>query len=157
MTSEWTTLRGQLTDDATTPLLLLRVAVKDPTVGYYLPDPYISLLRMQNGISDFTYLFTYLFLLCVSAARTEIRALAERRVNLHLHLSFNCGGRWGTTDDFTTTFLHFSLFSTALWDLANSRPVHSRMLSSHLFLCPPCLLPPFTVPVSYTHLTLPTS
>ena len=39
----------------------------------------------------------------------------------------------------------FSLFSTALWDLANSRPVHSLMLSSHLFLCLPCLLPPFTV------------
>ena len=55
-------------------------------------------------------------------------------------------GRWGTTDDFATSFRHFSLFSTALWDLPNSRPVHSLMLSSHLFLCPPCLLPPFTVP-----------
>ena len=42
-------------------------------------------------------------------------------------------------------FSIFSLFSTALWDLPNSRPVHSLMLSSHLFLCP-CLLPPFTVP-----------
>ena len=42
---------------------------------------------------------------------------------------------WGTTDDFTTSFLHFSLFSTALWDLAKSRPVHSLMLSSHFFLC----------------------
>ena len=39
----------------------------------------------------------------------------------------------------------FSLFSTALCDLANSRPVHSPMLSSHLFLCLPCLLSPFTV------------
>ena len=29
--------------------------------------------------------------------------------------------------------IFFSLFSTALWDLANSRPVHSLMLSSHLF------------------------
>ena len=38
------------------------------------------------------------------------------------------------------------LFSTALWDLPNSRPVHSLMLSSHLFLCPPGLLLPFTVP-----------
>ena len=43
-------------------------------------------------------------------------------------------------------FLHFSLFSTALWDLPNSRPFHSLMLSSHLFLCLPCLLPPFTMP-----------
>ena len=64
----------------------------------------------------------------------------------HCHLSLNREGRWGTTDDFATSFLHFPLFSTALWDLANPRPVHSLMLSSHLFLCPPCLLPPFTVP-----------
>ena len=38
------------------------------------------------------------------------------------------------------------LFSTALWNLANSRPIRFPMLSSHLFLCLPCLLPLFTVP-----------
>ena len=61
-------------------------------------------------------------------------------VSSHYHhcLSLNCEGYWGTTDDY--------LFSTALWDLANSRPIHSLMFSSHLFLCLPCLLPPFTVP-----------
>ena len=48
----------------------------------------------------------------------------------HHHLSLNHEGRWDTTDDFATCFLHFPLFSTALWDLANSRPVHSSMLSS---------------------------
>ena len=64
----------------------------------------------------------------------------------HQHQSLNRESRWDTTDDFTTSFLHFSLFSSALWDLANSRPVHSLMLSSHIFLCLPCLLPPFTVP-----------
>ena len=31
------------------------------------------------------------------------------------------------------------------WDLANYRTVYSLMLSSHLFLCLHCLLPPFTV------------
>ena len=62
------------------------------------------------------------------------------------HQSLNRKRRWGTTDGFATSFLHFPLFSTALWDLTNSRPVHSLMLSSHLFLCLPCLLPPFTVP-----------
>ena len=56
------------------------------------------------------------------------------------HLSHNRVGRWGTTDDFATSFVHFSLFSTALWDLANSRSVHCLM-SSHLFLSLPCLLP----------------
>ena len=47
-----------------------------------------------------------------------------------LHLSLNCKDRWGTTDDFTTSFLLFflslSLFSAALCDLAISRPVHSH-------------------------------
>ena len=38
----------------------------------------------------------------------------------HHHLSLSREGRWGTTDDFTTSFLHFSLLSTALWDLVNS-------------------------------------
>ena len=63
----------------------------------------------------------------------------------HHNLSLNRKGPWGITDDFAISFLHFPLFSTALWDLPNSRPVHSLMLSSHLFLCLPCLLPPFTV------------
>ena len=40
----------------------------------------------------------------------------------------------GTTDNFTTGFLHFFLFSTALLDFVNSRPVHFLMLSSH-FSC----------------------
>ena len=56
------------------------------------------------------------------------------RLHHHHHQSLNREGRWGTTDDFATSFLHFSLFSTALWDLPNSRPVHSLMLSSNLFL-----------------------
>ena len=43
--------------------------------------------------------------------------------NLH-RLSLNCEGRWGTIDDFATSFRHFPLFSAALWDLPNSRPVY---------------------------------
>ena len=64
----------------------------------------------------------------------------------HHHLSLNREGRWGTTDNFAASFLHFSRFSTAPWDLAKARHVHSMLLSSNLFLCLPCLLPPFTVP-----------
>ena len=60
----------------------------------------------------------------------------------HHHLSLYHEGHLGTT----TSFFHFPLFSTALWDFANFRPVHALMLSSQLFLCLPCLLPPFTVP-----------
>ena len=71
---------------------------------------------------------------------------SQRHSHHHHQQSLNRKGRWGTTDDFATSFLHFSLFSTALWDLVNSRPVHSLMLSFHLFLCLPCLFPPYTVP-----------
>ena len=41
--------------------------------------------------------------------------------------------------------IFFSLFSTALWDLANSKLVHSLTLSSHLFFCLSCLLTQFAV------------
>ena len=37
-----------------------------------------------------------------------------RAVFISSHLSLNRKGRWGTADDFTTNFLHFSLFSTDL-------------------------------------------
>ena len=62
------------------------------------------------------------------------------------HLSLKCNSHWGTTDDFTTNFLHFPLFSNALWNLVTSWPFYSLKLSSHLFFCLPHLLPPFTVP-----------
>ena len=53
------------------------------------------------------------------------------------YLSLN---RWGTTDDFATSFLHFSLFSTALWDLPNNipcccLPTSSSVLSSSPIHC----------------------
>ena len=68
----------------------------------------------------------------------------------HHHQSLNREGRWGTTDDFATSFLHFYPVLHCSLDLPNSRPVHSLMLSSHLFLCPPCLLPNCcSEPVSY--------
>ena len=74
-----------------------------------------------------------------------IRNLVLEKTFLHLHLSFNLGGHMDTTDDFATCFPHFSLFSVALWDLANSRPIN-LILFSHLFSCLPGLLPPVTVP-----------
>ena len=75
------------------------------------------------------------------------RAITQIDTHLHtsLHLSLNRSGRWApqiTSEPVSSIFL----FSIALRDLTNSRPVHSFMLSSHLFLCLPCLLPPFTVP-----------
>ena len=74
-----------------------------------------------------------------------VQATAGFHHQHHPCQSLNRQGHWGTTDDFTTSYLQFSPFSTALWDFANSRPVHSLMLSSHHFFRPPCLLPPFTL------------
>ena len=45
------------------------------------------------------------------------------------------GGRRGTTDEFATIPFHLNLFSAALVELAKSIPVHSLILSSHLFFC----------------------
>ena len=88
----------------------------------------------------------FYFVLFICCCCTYSREIIDVFVPHYHHQSCNCEGCWGTTDDFATSFLHFSQFSTALWDLTNSRPVHSLMLSSHLFLYLPCPLPPFTVP-----------
>ena len=55
-------------------------------------------------------------------------------------------GRRDTTDEFATIPFHFVLFSAALVELTKSIPVHSLILSSHLFFCLPLFLFPFTVP-----------
>ena len=50
-------------------------------------------------------------------------------LHLHLHLYLDREGRWGSTDDLTTSFLHFfPVLSTALLDMANPRPGHSLVL-----------------------------
>ena len=60
--------------------------------------------------------------------------------------SLNLGGRRGTTEDVATIPFYPSLSSAALRESPNPIPAHSLMLSSHLFLCLPLLLAPFTVP-----------
>ena len=54
-------------------------------------------------------------------------------------------GRRGTTDEFATIPFHLVLFSAAVAELAKSIPVHSLILSSHLFFCRPLFLCSFTV------------
>ena len=53
--------------------------------------------------------------------------------------------RRGTTDEFATVPFYLDLFSAALVELAKSIPVHSLILSSHLFFCLPLFSFPFTV------------
>ena len=68
------------------------------------------------------------------------------RLFLFLFYPITLEGRRGTTDEFATIPFHLDLFSAALVELAKSIPVHSLILSSHLFFCLPLFLFPFTVP-----------
>ena len=55
----------------------------------------------------------------------------------HGHLSLNCEGRWGTTDDFTISFLHFlcSLLPSGTWQTPGlSIPWHCLPTSFSVFL-----------------------
>ena len=65
---------------------------------------------------------------------------------INLYLSVTLEGRRGTTDDFNSKlFPPFHVFSCPS-DLAKSIPVHSLIVSFHLFVfCLPLLLFPFTV------------
>ena len=68
------------------------------------------------------------------------------RTHLISSQSLNLGGCRGTTDDVATIPFHPSLSSAALRESPNPIPIHSLMLSSHLFFCLPLLFAPFTVP-----------
>ena len=65
---------------------------------------------------------------------------------LHLHLSRSLVDRWDAKDDLATSSLHSSRLSAFLVAAPSVMPVHSGMLSSHLFFCLSLLLPPCTVP-----------
>ena len=71
---------------------------------------------------------------------------SHMRPNLFSILSHNFGRSSGTTDELATTPLHLGLFSAALAELAKSIPVHSLILSSHLFFCLPLFHFPFIAP-----------
>ena len=74
-----------------------------------------------------------------------INIISHGLYTYHHHLSLNHDGHLGTTDDFTTSFLHFSLFSTALWDFGELQaclfpdvvfpPLPLSALSSSPFHC----------------------
>ena len=68
------------------------------------------------------------------------------RMNSILFYPITLGGRWGTTDEFATIPFHLDPPSAAPAEPAKSTPVHSPTLPSHLLLCLPLFLFPFTVP-----------
>ena len=75
--------------------------------------------------------------------QTEI---LSQKNNSILFYPITLEGRRGTTDEFATIPFHLDLLSAALVELAKSNPIHSLILSSHLFFCLLLFLFPFTVP-----------
>ena len=96
---------------------------------------------------------THLKVFVIFSFRSDLIIHSDRWMCLFVSFSISIlfypitlGGRRGTTDEFATTPFHLDLFSATLVELAKSIPVHSLILSSHLFFCLPLFLFPFTVP-----------
>ena len=75
-----------------------------------------------------------------------INGITEKNNYSILFYPITLEGHRCTTDEFATIPFHLVLFSAVLVELAKSIPVHSLILSSHLFFCLPLFLFPFTVP-----------
>ena len=76
--------------------------------------------------------------------------VGSRRVSVHIlftcYILLSLLDRCVATEDDSTFLLHSSLFSAMCKQLVKAFPVHSTILSSHLFLCLPLLLDPWAVP-----------
>ena len=104
-----------------------------------------------NPITVDSYAFRFNFTAEVRAsdsmaASSTFNFMALSQFHLISTQSLYLGGRRGSTDGVATIHFHPSLSSAALRESPNPIPVHSLMLSSHLFFCLPLLLAPFTVP-----------
>ena len=73
-------------------------------------------------------------------------SIHSHSILLFLFYLITLEGRRGTTDEFATIPFHLVLFSAALVEVTKSIPVHSIILSSHLFFCLPLFICSFTVP-----------
>ena len=100
---------------------------------------------MSQFLSDFLPTLSEAPFLWQSIFRNDTE-LSRTVLFYFLFYPITLGGRRGTTDEFATIHFHLDLFSAALVELAKSIPVHSLILSSHLFFCLPLFLFPFTVP-----------
>ena len=80
------------------------------------------------------------------ADRNRKRAKQKWQIFILSYLSRSLADCWGTTVDFTTSFLHSTQFLAFRSSIFHSRPVHSVMLSSHHFFCLPLHLAPWTIP-----------
>ena len=110
-------------------------------LSFYQAQQHMHELRMHSEkISSRLFPFT-----CITLSINCIQTMNNYQHSI-LFYPITLEGRPGTTDEFATIPFHLDLFSVALVELAKSIPVHSLILSSHLFSCLPLFLFPFTVP-----------
>ena len=149
---------------ALTTILQISCHVQKQSSGLFLPIRHIRLgLICPPGIRILFVLEYFAFKYTPSHDEVKISSLSRLRnhgLNIKCKLklysltvytnlisssqSLNLGGRRATTDDVATILFHPSLSSVALRESPNPIPVHSLMLSSHLF-CLPLFLAPFSV------------
>ena len=97
-------------------------------------------LLFAYGINRFSHDMAHMILCCTMLTLIVSKTEAGEDVYLISSRSLNLGGRRDARDNLATIPIHLSLSSAALRDSANSIPVDSGMLSSHLFFCLPFLL-----------------
>ena len=73
-----------------------------------------------------------------------VRSVNFPSLHHHHHQFLNREGRWGTTDDFTTSFPIFSVFHCSL-GLGKLQACLFLDVVFPLFFCLPCFLHPFTM------------
>ena len=102
--------------------------------------------KQQDHVHNALSVSHFLFLLRFSLVYQGCQMLKILDIDICISSqSLNLDCRRGTTDDVATIPFHLSLSSTALRESPNPIPVHSLMLTFHLFFSLPLLLAPFTV------------
>ena len=112
---------------------------------------YLLSWNKRTFVAKMSSLLSFVFVLWMSSGMCMSGCCFQSSVFMHQifffsYRSSSLADRWGTTVDFTTSFLHSSRFSAFRRMTFHSRPVHSFMLCSHRFFCLPLRLPPWTVP-----------
>ena len=101
---------------------------------------FIFLSFFFSFFSSNTLTSVSLYIDCRITATSIIRIAKTHAFYSVLFYPITLECRRGTTYEFVAIPFHFVLFAPALVELAMSIPVHSLILSSHLFFCLPLLL-----------------
>ena len=104
-------------------------------------------MKISNQIKKLNYVSGLRSpLLCHEVQLQSNKVLNKFKCYSILFYPITLAGRRRTTDEFETILFHLVPFSAALVKLAKSIPVHSLILSPHLFLLSASVFFPFIVP-----------